>query len=104
MIVAVGLFDLTLTVLAHESGRLVEWNPIVALVLAHWGAGGLAAYRLSTLVIGFMLLAWGLRMYRLGRYPAESEHRVRIVVWGGQLVLVGTHTALVAWWLVWLAL
>jgi hypothetical protein len=103
MVVLVGAFDLSLTILAHDAGTLVELNPIAATLLSRWGAAGLAIYRITTLVVGCTLLAWGLRMYRLRRFPVAHQRRVRRVVWTSQLLLVSAHAALVMWWLVWLS-
>ncbi|RMF23140.1 MAG: hypothetical protein D6760_06025 [Deltaproteobacteria bacterium] len=102
MIVVVGLFDLVCTLTAYHEGWLVEGNPLARAVLDRWGAPGLAAYRLALMYIGCVLLVWGLRMYRLRRHLDSAHRRIRAVVWGGQIVLILSHAALVAWWSYWL--
>ncbi len=102
MIVVVGLFDLTCTLTAYHEGWLVEANPLARAVLERWGAAGLAAYRLVFMYIGCVLLVWGLRMYRVRRHLGRVHRRIRAVVWGGQIVLILSHAALVAWWSYWL--
>ncbi len=102
MIVVVGLFDLACTLTAYHEGWLVEGNPLARAVLDHWGAAGLAAYRLAFMYIGCVLLVWGLRMYRVRRHLGSAHRRIRVVVWGGQVVLILSHVALVAWWSYWL--
>ncbi len=102
MIVVVGIFDLTCTLTAYHEGWLVEANPLARGVLERWGAAGLAAYRLGLTYLGCVLLVWGLRMYRLRRDVGHAGTRVRVVVWGGQVVLILSHASLVAWWSYWL--
>jgi hypothetical protein len=104
MLLAVGAFDLALTLSAYEAGSLVELNPIAAAVLEHGGAPALAVYRLVTTVAGCILLGWGLRMYRLRLFIGSSYKRVRRVVWGSQIALITSHLGLVAWWVAWLSL
>ena len=66
------------------------------------GSAGLALYRFVMTAGGCLLLVWGLRMYRLRRYVGASAIRVRTIVWGGQVVLVAAHGALVLYWIAWL--
>ncbi|RMD82103.1 MAG: hypothetical protein D6815_10010 [Candidatus Dadabacteria bacterium] len=98
MIAAVGVFDLACTLTAYHEGWLVEANPLARAVLERWGAGGLAAYRLGLVYAGCVLLVWGLRAYRARNWTGAARRRARAVVWGGQLVLILSHAALVVWW------
>ena len=102
MILAVGAFDLACTIMAFENGWLVEMNPLANEALVWGGSAGLALYRFVMTAGGCLLLVWGLRMYRLRRYVGASAIRVRAIVWGGQVVLVAAHGALVLYWIAWL--
>ncbi len=102
MILAVGAFDLACTIMAFEKGWLVEMNPLANEALVWGGSAGLALYRFVMTAGGCLLLVWGLRMYRLRRYVGASAIRVRTIVWGGQVVLVAAHGALVLYWIAWL--
>jgi len=103
MLLAVGAFDLALTISAFEAGRLVEMNPVAAAVLNHGGSPALALYRLVMTVSGCVLLSWGLRMYRLRRFVGSNLKRVRRMVWLSQITLIASHLGLVAWWVAWLS-
>ena len=103
MIVTVGIFDLACTIMAFEKGWLVELNPLANAALEWAGSPGLALYRFVMTAAGCLLLVWGLRMYRLRRFVGLSAVRVRVVVWGGQGVLVAAHVALVFYWVAWLS-
>ena len=103
MLIVVGAFDLACTLSAFESGRLVEMNPIANAVLERAGGPGLALYRFVMTALGCVLLSWGLRMYRLGRFVGSDLRRVRRVVWGGNIALITSHLALVCWWIAWLS-
>jgi len=102
MIVIVGIFDLACTISAFEKGWLVEMNPIANWTLEVGGSAGLAVYRFIMTAGGCILLAWGLRMYRLRRFVGSNPGRVRAVMWAGQITLIVTHVSLAAYWVAWL--
>jgi len=103
MLLAVGAFDLALTLSAFEAGRLVELNPVAAVILERGGGSALAVYRLVMTVSGCILLSWGLRMYQLRRFVGNNLMRVRRMVWLSQITLIASHLGLVAWWIAWLS-
>lgn len=102
MLLGVGAFDLALTISAFEAGKLVEMNPIAAVILEHGGSPALAVYRLVMTVTGCVLLSWGLRMYRHRRFIGSNFKRVRRMIWLSQITLIASHLGLVAWWIAWL--
>lgn len=77
-----NIFDLALTLMAHQHNFLIELNPLAALVLPY-GAGGLVAYK-------FVMLSIGTAIFWLFRHVPLTEK----CAW----FYAGVCVALTFWW------
>jgi len=100
--IAIGLLSVVCAVMASDGVTLVSGNPLAERVLAESGAGGLDAYRMTSMAFGLVLSALGIRTATVAPRGVLRGPRLSA---GAQAVLSGlvaANLALIAWWTGWL--
>jgi len=100
--IAIGLLSIACAVLASDGTTLIQGNPLAERVLLDSGAGGLDAYRMTSMAFGLMLSALGIRTAAITARNASRGPRLSPAAQAVLSGLVASNLALLAWWTGWL--
>jgi hypothetical protein len=100
--VTVGLLDVACVVLASSGTVLVEGNDLARAAIERNGPGIIASYRWTTLTVGLMLVAMGLRSAAVSAHEHTGSASSRAYVQAAIAGLNAAGLALLAWWTAWL--
>ncbi len=100
--VAVGLLDIACVVLASSGSVLVEGNDVARAAIERHGPGIIASYRWTTLTVGLMLVAMGLRSAAVSVREHTGSVSSRAYVQAAIAGLNAAGIALLAWWTAWI--
>jgi len=100
--IAIGLLSIACAVAASDGVTLVNGNPLAERVLRESGAGGLDAYRMTSMAFGLVLSALGIRTAAVTARSALRGPRLSPAALAVLSGLVASNLAGIAWWTGWL--
>jgi hypothetical protein len=102
--VAVGLLNVACVVVASAGNMLVESNVIAQAAIARNGPEIIASYRWTTLTVGLLLVAMGVRYAAASSRDYTGSVASRAYVQAAISGLNAAGLALLAWWTAWVFL